>query len=327
MSLFDISERAQQFQKELLDFVESDCVPGRGGLRGADAGIRRPALPAADHRGAQGRGPQARRCGTCSTRTRHRAPGLTNLEYAPLAEIIGRSHHRPRGAATARAPDTGNMEVLDLFGTDEQKEQWLEPLLDGEIRSAFAMTEPRRGQLRRDQHRAVASMRDGDDYVINGRKWWTSNALHPNCKVLIVMGKTDPDAAAAPAAVDDAGARSTRPGVTIVRGLPVFGYHGPRGPRRGRLRQTCACPPTNLLAGEGERLRDRPGPARPRPHPPLHAGDRHGRARPGADVRRAQSRVTFGKPLADKRQHPGLDRRAAHRDRAWPGCSRSRPPG
>src|ERR1700749_4326243 len=119
-------------------------------------------------------------------------PALLNVEYAPLAEIMGRSAHLAPEAMNCSAPDTGNMEVLTLFGTDEHKEQWLRPLLAGEIRSAFAMTEP-----------AVASSdatnietrieRDGDDYVINGRKWWTSNALHANCRVLIVMGKTDPD--------------------------------------------------------------------------------------------------------------------------------------
>jgi acyl-CoA dehydrogenase len=122
-------------------------------------------------------------------------PGLTNVEYAPLAEILGRSIHLAPEATNSNAPDTGNMEILTLFGTEEQKERWLKPLLAGEIASAFAMTEP-----------AVASSdatninlrmeSDGDHYVLNGRKWWISNALHKRCEVLIVMGKTNPDAEA-----------------------------------------------------------------------------------------------------------------------------------
>src|SRR3981081_3483356 len=121
------------------------------------------------------------------------APGLSNVEYAPLAEIMGRSHIAPEACHCA-APDTGNMEVLTLFGTPEQKEQWLEPLLEGEIRSAFAMTEP---EVASSDARNIATSirRDGDEYVINGRKWYICGAMNPNCQIFIVMGKTDPDAA------------------------------------------------------------------------------------------------------------------------------------
>jgi acyl-CoA dehydrogenase len=223
-------------------------------------------------------------------------PGLSNAEYAPLAEIMGRSAHLAPEAMNCSAPDTGNMEVLTLFGTEEHKDKWLRPLLDGEIRSAFAMTEP-----------AVASSdatnietrieRDGDEYVINGRKWWTSNALHQNCKVLIVMGKTNPD-----------GPRHKQqsmlvvpidtPGVTIVRGLPVFGYQDREG-HAEVLFEDVRVPTGALLAGEGEGFmisQARLGPGR------IHHCMRSiGMAERALDLlcQRAQQRVTFGKPVAE----------------------------
>ena len=120
------------------------------------------------------------------------SPGLTNLEYAPLAEIMGKIMWSPE-AFNCGAPDTGNMEVLAKYGTPEQQEKWLKPLMDGTIRSAFLMTEPRVASS--DATNIETSIvRDGDEYVINGRKWWSSNALHPNCKIAILMGKTNPDA-------------------------------------------------------------------------------------------------------------------------------------
>jgi acyl-CoA dehydrogenase len=194
------------------------------------------------------------------------------------------------------APDTGNMEVLTLFGTDEHKERWLRPLLDGEIRSAFAMTEP-----------AVASSdatnietrieRVGEEYVINGRKWWTTNALHPNCKVLIVMGKTNPE-----------GPRHKQqsmlvvpldtPGVTIVRGLPVFGYRDREG-HAEILFEDVRVPTDSVLAGEGEGFmisQARLGPGR------IHHCMRSiGAAERALDLlcQRALERVTFGRPVAE----------------------------
>jgi acyl-CoA dehydrogenase len=152
--------------------------------------------------------------------------GLSNLDYAPLAEITGRSHMAPE-ALNCAAPDTGNMEILTMFGTDEQKERWLRPLLEGEIRSCFAMTEP-----------AVASSdatnislrieRDGDDYVLNGRKWWISGAARERCKVAIVMGKTDPEAPPHRQQSMILVPLDT-PGLTNVRSLPVFGYQDNEG--------------------------------------------------------------------------------------------------
>ena len=223
-------------------------------------------------------------------------PGLKNAEYAPLAEVMGRSPHLAPEAMNCAAPDTGNAEVLTLFGTEEHKERWLRPLLDGKIRSAFAMTEP-----------AVASSdatnietrieRDGDEYVINGRKWWASNALHRNCKLLIVMGKTDPDGpphrqqSMLVVPIDT-------PGVTIVRGLPVFGYWDREGHAEVLL-EDVRVPASALLAGEGDGFmisQARLGPGR------IHHCMRSiGMAERALDLlcQRALQRTTFGKPVAE----------------------------
>ena len=223
-------------------------------------------------------------------------PGLTNTEYAPLAEITGRSPHLAPEALNCSAPDTGNMEVLTRFGTAEHKERWLEPLLAGEIRSAFAMTEP--GVASSDATNIETSIvRDGDEYVINGRKWWISNALHTNCRVLIVMGKTNPD-----------GPRHQQqsmvvvpldtPGITVVRGLPVFGYQDREGHAEITF-EDVRVPVTALLAGEGQGFmisQARLGPGR------IHHCMRSiGQAERALDLlcQRALSRTAFGKPIAE----------------------------
>jgi acyl-CoA dehydrogenase len=290
---FEPSDRCKDFSERLTAFMDERVYPAERTyeeqLRAADSPHAEPPVMEELKDEARARGlwnlfhpdPQY-------------GPGLSNLEYAPLAEIMGRSHIAAE-ACNCSAPDTGNMEVLSLFGSDEQKERWLRPLLDGEIRSAFAMTEP-----------DVASSdatniemrieRDGDHYVLNGRKWWTSGAMRPRCRVLIAMGKTNPDAApyqqqSMIVVPIDA------PGVTVVRNLPVFGYTDQEG-HAEVLFEDVRVPASNLIAGEGAGFliaQARLGPGRIH-----HCMRTIGAAERALELmcRRASERVTFGRAVA-----------------------------
>jgi acyl-CoA dehydrogenase len=291
---FELTDRCKDFRERLLEFMDEYVYPAEVVYRGqmlasGNPNFHPPVLEELKQ--------EARRAGLWNLFHPHQewGPGLSNAEYAPLAEIMGRSLQLAPEATNCSAPDTGNMEVLTLFGSDEHKERWLRPLLEGEIRSAFAMTEP--GVASSDAANIEMQIRrDGEDYVLDGRKWWTSNALHPNCRVLIVMGKTDPDAAPhrqqsmLVVPIDT-------PGVEIVRGLPVFGYQDREGHAEIHFDQV-RVPRTALLAGEGEGFAI--GQARLGPGRIHHCMRTIGAAERALELmcRRAQSRVTFGEPLS-----------------------------
>jgi acyl-CoA dehydrogenase len=294
--VIEMSERAKRYERDLLAFMHSHIYPAEPvyarQLAEADSPHFYP--PVIDQLKQQ-----ARRRGLWNLF--HPDPelgaGLGNSEYAPLAEIMGRSPELAPEVTNCSAPDTGNMEVLTLFGTDEQKDRYLRPLLDGTIRSAFAMTEP--GVASSDATNIALRMeRDGDEYVLNGRKWFASSAYHPHCTVLIVMGKTSPDAprhrqqSMMLVPLDTAG-------VTRIRSLPIFGHH----PREGHaeiLFRDVRVPASSLLAGEGDGFaisQARLGPGR------IHHCMRCiGMAERALELmcRRALSRQTFGAMLSER---------------------------
>ena len=290
---FELSDRAKEYRERLLAFMDECVYPAEPvwleQVRSAETPHVHPPIMEELKAEAKRRG-----LWNLFLPDPEHGAGLSNVEYAPLAEIMGRTRIAPE-ACNCNAPDTGNMEVLHQFGTEEQKERWLKPLLEGEIRSAFAMTEPdvASSDATNIQMRIE---RDGDEYVLNGRKWWTTNAMHPNLRVFIVMGKTNPDA---PVYQQQSMVivPADTPGIEIVRNLPVFGYHDPEGHAEVRFTDV-RVPVENIIAGEGMGFaiaQARLGPGRIH-----HCMRAIGAAERALELMcdRADERETFGKPVS-----------------------------
>ncbi len=292
---FEPSDRAKEFRERLQAFLDERVCPAESvyveQVRAADTPHVHPPI-------MEELKEEARRRGLWNLflpDTEHGA-GLTNLEYAPLAELLGRTMIGSE-ACNSSAPDTGNMEVLHQFGSEDQKDRWLRPLLDGEIRSGFAMTEP--DVASSDATNISLRMeRDGEDFVLNGRKWWTTGVMHPNCRILIVMGKTELEA---PVYAQQSMllVPLDTPGLEIVRSLPVFGYMDTEG--HGELRFTdVRVPQTNIVGAPGAGFliaQARLGPGRIH-----HCMRAVGAAERALELlcKRADERVTFGKPVSSR---------------------------
>ena len=311
---FGYDARTVDLRKRLLAFMDERIYPAEAVFAEqveAAVGQRSPVGAGAGHRGAQGRGARPRAVEPLPDRQgggrgppagpgEPADPPLTNLQYAALAEITGWSPALAPEALNCAAPDTGNMEVLAEFGSPEQQERWLRPLLEGTIRSAFCMTEPDVASSDA-TNIATTIARDGDGYVINGRKWWSSGAMNPDCQIFIVM------AVASGPTADGHGRHSMilvprdTPGITVKRGLTVFGYtDGPHGGHAEVVFDHVRVPAENMIAGEGDGFaiaQARLGPGRIH-----HCMRLIGAAERALELmcRRATSRTAFGKALAEQ---------------------------
>jgi acyl-CoA dehydrogenase len=294
---FEYSPRVKEMQKRLTAFMNEHIYPNEDKYYAHVRGDKRwEPVPVIEELK-----PKAKKAGLWNLFLPHskRVPeGLSNLEYAPLCEIMGRVSWSPE-VFNCSAPDTGNMETIERYGTEEHKKQWLDPLLDGKIRSAFLMTEP-----------AVASSdatniqmhikKEGDQYLINGRKWWSSGAGDPRCKIYIVMGKTNPDHASRHSQQSMVLVPAGTKGITILRHLPVFGYDdAPHGHMEIEFKDV-RVPTSNILLGEGrgfEIAQGRLGPGR------IHHCMRSiGQAERALEkmCKRATSRTAFGRTVAEQ---------------------------
>jgi acyl-CoA dehydrogenase len=294
---FDYTPKVQELRKRLISFMDEHIYPNEKAYYAHVKGDQRwTPVPIIEELK-----PKARKAGLWNLFLPHskRAPeGLSNLEYAPLCEIMGRVSWAPE-VFNCSAPDTGNMETIERYGSEEHKKQWLEPLLAGNIRSAFLMTEPDVASSDATNIQTRIK-REGGDYVINGTKWWSSGAGDPRCKVYIVMGKTDPDNASRHSQQSMILVPADAKGIRIKRFLPVFGYDdAPHGHMEVELKDV-RVPASSILLGEGrgfEIAQGRLGPGRIH-----HCMRLIGQAEVALEkmCRRASERIAFGRPVADQ---------------------------
>jgi acyl-CoA dehydrogenase len=296
---FDFSPKVQELQQKVSAFMDAHVYPNESRFHEEIEANRRNGNAWIPTRVIEELKPKARAAGLWNLwQPRDHGGSLSNLEYAPLCEIMGRVFWAPE-VFNCSAPDTGNMEVLLRYGTPEQQKQWLTPLREGEIRSAFLMTEPEVASSDATNIQCRIERR-GNEYVINGRKWWSSGAGDPRCKIYIVMGKTDPDATDRHAQQSMILVPSDAKGVSVERALTVFGYDdAPHGHMEVSL-DNVRVPATNMLLGEGrgfEIAQGRLGPGR------IHHCMRIiGQAERALELmcKRLKARVAFGKPVAEQ---------------------------